>query len=133
MGRQVVMLTTLATAVLLSAACGGGREVRVRRAVAPTVADSIYVQLVNDHFSDARVYALYEGGARYSLGLIVGKGRMQDAAILWQPRPLVFEISFIAEEGLYLTEELTLEPGDLIQLNIPPNISSSAFFRRVSD
>ena len=133
MGRQVAMLTTLATAVLVAAACGGGREVRVRRAVAPTVADSIYVQLVNDHFSDARVYALYEGGGRYPLGLVIGKGKEQEAAILWQPRPLVFEISFIAEEGLYLTEELMLEPGDLIQLNIPPNISSSAFFRRVSD
>jgi hypothetical protein len=133
MGRQVVMLTTLATAVLVAAACGGAREVQVRRAVAPTVADSIYVQLANDHFNDARVYALYEGGARYPLGLVIGKGSVQEAALLWQPRPLVFEISFIAEDGVYLTEELMLEPGDLIQLNIPPNISSSAFFRRVSD
>lgn len=133
MGRQVPMVVMLVTAVMVAAACGGGREVNIRRAVAPAVQDSIYVQVVNNHFSDARVYALYEGGARYPLGLVVGKGRVQEAVILWQPRPLVFEISFIAEEGQYLTEELMLDPGDLIQLSIPPNISSSAFFRRISD
>ncbi len=133
MGRHAVMTTMLVTCVVVAVACGSGREVKVRRAVAPAVQDSIYVQVVNNHFSDARVYALYESGARYPLGLVVGKGRAQEAAILWQPRPLIFEISFIAEEGVYLTEELILDPGDLIQLNIPPNISSSAFFRRVSD
>ncbi len=133
MSKRAAITTSVATAVLVAAACGSGREVNVRRAVSPAVQDSIYVEVVNNHFSDARVYALYEGGARYSLGLIVGKGQMQEAVILWQPRPLAFEVSFIAEEGVYLTEEFTLDPGDLIQLTIPPNIGSSVFFRRISD
>jgi hypothetical protein len=42
----------------------------------------------------------------------------------------VFEISFIAEPGVYYTDKLVLERGDVIRLRIPPNIATSAFFRR---
>jgi hypothetical protein len=117
-------------ALLVAAACGGKREIEVHHAAAPQVNDSIYVQVINDHFSDARIYAIYESGSRYTLGLVVGKTKGQLTPILWQPRGIQFEISFIATEGLYYSDELLLEPGDVIQITIPPNIATSAFFRR---
>ena len=124
------MVVALITAGAIVVACGGAREVDVERAATPVVADSVYVRITNDHFADARVYALYEGGARYPLGLITGKTKGAVQAIPWQPRLLMLEISFIAEPGLYLTEELALERGDVVQVTIPPNIATSAFFRR---
>ncbi len=120
--------------LIVTGACGagGGRDLQIQRGAAPLVNDSIYVAVTNDHYSDARVYVLYDGGARYSLGLIIGKTKGPLTAVLWQPRPLAFEISFIAAEGLFYSDDLLLEAGDVIQLRIPPNISSSAFFRRGS-
>lgn len=115
---------------LIAVACGGARDVEVHSAAAPEVADSVYVRVTNDHFADARLYAIYEGGARYALGLVSGKSKGPMQAVLWQPRPLVLEISFIAEPGLYYTEDLMLERGDVVQITIPPNIATSAFFRR---
>ncbi len=130
MVRDALRATTLLLAVGLASACGGGREIEIRRGATPQVNDSIYVEVVNDHYSDARVYAVYESGARYPLGLIVGKTKAPLMPILWQPRRFVFEISFIGAEGLFHSEDLILEAGDVIQLRIPPNIASSAFFRR---
>ncbi|UCC72310.1 MAG: hypothetical protein JSV86_18380 [Gemmatimonadota bacterium] len=115
------------------AACAGTseNEIQVEPAMAPAPRDSIYVRVINAHFYDARVFALYEGGERHPLGLVVGHTESQLIPILWQPRRLEFEISFIAETGLYLSDDLSLEPGDVVHLTIPPNIATSAFFHRV--
>lgn len=128
--RLLVAIGLFLTAIAL--ACGGGREVEVRHGAVPQVNDSIYVRVINNHFSDARVYVVYEGGARYSLGLIVGNTSAPLEPILWQPRAFVFEVSFIAEEGQYYSDDLVLEAGDVVELQIPPNIETSAFFRRGS-
>ena len=111
-------------------ACGGGRAIEVERGSAPEVADSVYVRVINDHYNDVRIHAVYEGGIRNPLGFVVGKSHGSLTAIVWQPRALVFEISLIGPDDVYLSDELILERGDLIQLTIPPNIASSAFFRR---
>jgi len=130
MHKTAALVVLLACPVIALAACGGGREVRVQRAAAPAVPDSIYVEIVNNYFYDARMYALYGGGARYPLGIVVGKGEVVRAAIPWQPRRLTFDIYFIGESTEYYSDDLDLEPGDVVQLTIPPNIASSAFFRR---
>ena len=127
---KIGAVTTVLAWTLAVAACGGASEVEVRHAPTPHSADSIYVDVVNDYFYDARVYALYEGGHRYTLGIITGHSESPTTAVLWQARPIVFEISFIGAPGLYLSDELMLEPGDAIKLTTPPNIASSAFFRR---
>jgi len=109
-------------------ACGGRRAIEVERGATPQIPDSVYVRVRNDHFNDVRVYALYEGGARYSVGFVVGKSSGPLTGILWQPRALVFEISFVGPEEVYLSDDLVPAPGDVIQLTIPPNIASSAYF-----
>lgn len=120
----------LVGAALVGGACGGARDVNVRHAAVPNVSDSVYVEIVNEHFNDARVHAIYEGGHRYTLGLVVGHSKAPLNGIPWQPHPLVLEISFIAAGGPYYTHDLLLEPGDVISVRIPPNIETSAFFRR---
>ncbi|MDH3457112.1 MAG: hypothetical protein OER90_09745, partial [Gemmatimonadota bacterium] len=128
MGRHsAAITTTLVITIAAAAACGGAREIEVRHAAVPEVDDSVYVQVSNDQFYDARVYVLYEGGARYSLGLITGHMKSAVTPVLWQPRPMLFEISFIAREGLYYSEEVVVDPGDMVFVSIPPNIGSSAF------
>jgi hypothetical protein len=127
---ELLPLTLAALSLVVAAACGGGKEIEVRHAVTPDAPDSVYVEIVNEHFYDARVYVLYEEAARRPLGLVVGNTTAMPVAVPWQPRPYVFEISFIAESGLYYTEDVVLEPGDVIRLRIPPNIATSAFFRR---
>jgi hypothetical protein len=128
--RRLRKVVPLLSAGVIAVACGSAREVEVHSAASPQLADSVYVQVTNDHFADARLYAIYDGGARYPLGLISGKSKGPLQAILWNPRPLMLEISFIAEPGLYYTEDLMLERGDVVQITIPPNIATSAFFRR---
>jgi hypothetical protein len=115
------------------AACAGPSEegIQVEPAASPVTQDSIYVRVINDYFYDARVYVLYDGGARHPLGLVVGHTESQLIPVLWQPRRLEFEISFIGETGLYLSDNLNIRSGDVVHLTIPPNIATSTFFRRV--
>ena len=128
--RRILGSVALCWMVVIGGACAGSSEVEVESAASPVVQDSIYVRFINNHFYDARVYVLYGGGARHPLGIIVGKSEGEITPILWQPRTLEFEISFIWETGLYLSDDLSLEPGDIVNLTIPPNIASSTFFRR---
>lgn len=128
--RRAALITLLVGASLVAVACGGGRDVTVQHAATPNVGDSIYVEVVNEHFSDARVHAIYDGGHRYTLGLVIGHSKAPLNGIPWQPHPLVLEVSFIAAGGPYYTHDLLLEPGDVITVRIPPNIETSAFFRR---
>jgi hypothetical protein len=128
--RPAARMVLLAGAALVGVACGGGPDVSVPHAAVPHVGDSIYVEIVNEHFNDARVHAIYDGGHRYTLGLVVGHSKAPLNGIPWQPHPLVLEISFIAAGGPYYTHDLLLAPGDVITVRIPPNIATSAFFRR---
>lgn len=131
--RYIANSIGLAFIAVTVAACAGTseNEIEVQPAASPVTQDSIYVRVINDHFYDARVYVLYDGGERHSLGLHIGHTESQLIPVLWQPRRLEFEISFIAQAGLYLSDDLSLQPGEVVQLTIPPNIASSAFFRRV--
>ena len=128
--RRALLLGVVTATVVTVAACAGKRDVNVRRGAVPYMGDSVYVELVNEHFNDARVHAIYDGGHRYTLGLVVGHSKAPLAGIPWQPHPLVLEITFIAAGGPYYTEALLLDPGDVISVRIPPNIATSAFFRR---
>ncbi len=131
--RYVTSPIALCWIAVTVAACAGtgDKEIQVEPARSPTTQDSIYVQVINDKFYDARVFVLYDGGERHSLGLVVGHTESQLIPILWQPRRLEFEISFIGETGVYLSDDLSLGPGEVVRLTIPPNIATSAFFRRV--
>lgn len=113
------------------AACARGTGDVAHQATAGEPPDSVYVEVVNDHFYDARVHAVYDGGARHSLGTIPGNGNHAELVIPWQPRPLVFEITFVISNAAYLTYPIDVARGEALEIRLPSNIHLSGFFRRV--
>lgn len=93
--------------------------------------ESVTVAITNDNFYDARIHALYDGGHRYSLGTVPGNGQQAEVTIRWAPQPIIFEITFIVSGAVYLSHPVQAQPGDIIEVRLPPNIEASGFFRRV--
>ena len=115
--------------VLLGAACAGRRDAQPGTPTGEP--DSVRVETINDYFYDARVHAVYGGGSRRTLGTIAGNGGHSEVAIPWEPRDLVFEISFVIGGASYVTHPMNVARGESIELRLPPNIDASGFFRRV--
>ncbi|MGH7576151.1 MAG: hypothetical protein ACREM1_13625 [Longimicrobiales bacterium] len=116
---------TVALAMLVTACAGRSQRDATPRA-------DITVDIVNDNFYDARIHALHDGGRRRTLGTIAGNGGRTRKALEWEPRMLIFEVSFIVEGSVYRSLPLDVSPGEAIELRLPPNIDESGFFRRVS-
>ena len=104
---------------------------RVRPAEGPAAPDSVFVEIVNDNYYDARLHAIYEGGMRYPLGTVGGNRRQAAVAIPWQPRPLEVTVTLIIGGGAYVSDRIDVAPGDIVAVRVPPNIASSIFFRRI--
>ena len=136
MGPQSRRLTGLAAlafgaaAVVLAVTCARGRAVDVQH-VTPDTPDSVFVEVINDNYYDARLYALYAGGARYPLGTVGGNLSQARVAIPWTPRPLVVELFLVIGGGHYVSDVLSPQPGEVVQVRLPPNLDASGFFRRV--
>jgi hypothetical protein len=126
-----VLTLTVATA-LLGAGCARKPDGRVAPKEAAAGADSVFIDVINDNYYDARVYAIYDGGARHPLGTIDGNQRVDRLAIPWRPRTIVFEVTLLVEGGTYRSDGMNVAAGDLVEIRLPPNIGSSVFFRRVS-
>lgn len=123
--------TTIVTLTLLLLTPGcAGRQDQARDAEA-TEADSVVIVAVNEHYYDARVHAVYEGGPQVTLGTIPGNGGTVEAALPWDPRALIFEISFIISGAGYVSEPVTVTRGEHLEVRLPANIDMSGFFRRV--
>lgn len=118
-------------ALILGAACASAQQLQDEPVVALAPPDSVFIEVINDNYYDARIHVIYDGGARYSLGTIAGNQRQAEMAIPWQPRSLVAEVTLIIQGGVYLSDVLDVAPGDLVQIRLPPDMASSAFFRRV--
>ena len=90
--------------------------------------DSVLLEVQNLNFSDARLYAIRDG-QRLSLGRVGGK---QDArfTIPWRfSQDLRIEINLLAGPTC-VTERLTVDRGDILELQISSVFSQSAFCRR---
>ena len=120
-----------AALVALAAACIRGRAVDVQHAATPDAPDSVFVEIINDNYYDARLYALYASGARYPLGTVGGNLRQARVAIPWTPRPLVVELLLVVGGGHYVSAAVSPQPGEAVQVRLPPNLDASGFFRRV--
>jgi hypothetical protein len=120
-----------ATAVALVAACAHHGEGR-SQTVGLGSTEQVFVDVINDNYYDARIYAIYGGGARRALGTVPGNERRLALAIPWQPRALLFEVVLVVDGSVYRSEGMNVAPGDVVQLRLPPNIATSGFFTRVS-
>ncbi len=120
-----------AAVVVLVVACARGRGVDIPRVATPDTSDSVFVEVINDNYYDARLYARYAGGARYPLGTVGGNLRQARVAIPWTPRPLVVELFLVIGGGHYVSDVLSPQPGEVVQVRLPPNLDASGVFRRV--
>ena len=119
-------LTSLAVLVVIAACATPGRVVEhqdpfVRE---PAGEERIRVQVHNDNFMDARLYAL-GSGTRHYLGVVGGKQQVV-VDIPWDfSQPLRIEIDMLAGPKC-ITRTIQTDPGDLLELRIEPVFSSSS-------
>ena len=117
--------------VLFIVACGGRGAMRVAQGGDPAFREDVSVRVINDNYYSARIRAVYDGGNRYIIGTVESHRTADDFVIPWQPKMLWFEIDLIVGPGLYLSDRVHVEPGDLVELRLPPDLEQSGFFRRV--
>lgn len=118
--------------VCMGIACSRSDKAAAVVGASPAIADSVAVEVVNDNYFDARVYAIYAGGARHPLGTIRSHNSESDLKIAWQPRRLAFEVHLVTGLRTYLSYEIDVYPGEYVQLRLPPDFEVSDTFRRIS-
>jgi hypothetical protein len=114
------MMSRILLIALLLAACHSARE-SDNGAPSPT-RDSATLQVENRRFSDMTVYVL-EGAQRQRLGVAGGLATtsftIPERLVRGGVTPLRFFCDPIGEEGLPVSEEILVEPGDEVELIIP--------------
>lgn len=115
-------LTALTLAFLASGCAGGGTPTSDGPfAAAADGPQTVSIHVRNLNFSEARLWAVSRGG-RQRLGVIDGKG---DAVyrITWAvAEPMQIEIDLLAGPRC-LTEPMTVDPGDDLELQIQMDLS----------
>jgi hypothetical protein len=119
--------TVLATLILGLSACASAGQSDSREAFASAQPTTVRIIVQNRNFQDARLYT-YRRGRRAFLGVVVGK-RDQDFVINWDfPDPMYIEIDMLAGPKCF-TEELLVDPGDVLELQIAPVFSATSACR----
>ena len=96
-----------------------------------TFFDLIDVEVINQNYYDANIYAIYGEAERRWVGNVPGVGTRSSFVLPWYPRTLAFEIDFVVGPGVFISDRVDVARGDAVQLTVPPNILASGFFRRL--
>ena len=113
----VAAVTALATAC--AARAGEGNP-----AITPGLEDQIEIRIINNNFSDARMYAVHPRGREY-IGMLTGKTEA-NYTLDWDiSQTLSIEISLLAG-GTCTTEELIVDPGEALFLSIDSTLATMA-------
>lgn len=123
--RHVIGLGMAAIVVI---GCGGRRTQPTMGQFGPIEDDSISVVVVNRNFLDANIYISYVGSGRRRLGTARGSNQARFRT-RWLPNELQFQIDLIGA-GQYCTEMMIVNPGDVVELELPVNLERSAFRTR---
>ncbi len=121
---QCIVLGSVA--LLSAAACSRGTP--AVGGLSPLLDDSVTITVVNDNYYDAGVYAQYEGGIRDRLGTVTGN-TSQTFKIRYHPRLLIMRMHLIGV-GTALSNELTVDPGDVLELRLMPDLHRRVVRRR---
>ena len=116
--KRTILVCLLPGAV---AGCGGSGSVR-----SPFEGDVDFVRIdvVNSNFVDATLRAII-GGAPRRLGRVTGHSSATFSLDWPNSRPLRIEIDLFVG-GSCITRTLNVEPGDVVELQIDPNLQSGA-------
>lgn len=113
------MLVAAVTA--LNMACvAGARE--GNPAIAPGYEGEIDIRIINNNFSDARLYAVHPRGREY-IGMLTGKTEASYTLDWELSQTLAIEISLLAG-GTCTTEELIVDPGEALFLSIDSTLAT---------
>ena len=116
-------LMLVAAVTVLGSACAA-RAGEGNPAMTPGLEDQIEIRIVNNNFSDARLYALRPERREY-IGVLTGKTEA-NYILDWDfSRPLVIEFSLLAG-GTCTTDELIVDPGEALFLSIDSTLSTMA-------
>lgn len=130
--RPVTAATMAIAAMCVLLACarlpGMGKSAKRQAGTPP---DSVFVDVLNEHYYDARIHAVYSGGQRRSLGTIAGNGGRARRGLAWEPRALLFEVVFVTDGSAYVSYPMDVAAGNSIEIRLPSNIDESGFFRRM--
>ena len=113
---------------VLTAACAA-RAGEGNPLPAPGLEDQIEIRIINNNFSDARLYAVHPGKREF-IGMLTGKTEA-NYTLDWDfSQTLSIEISLLAG-GTCTTEELIVDPGEALFLSIDSTLSTMANCRQV--
>ncbi len=126
--RTKVGRGTMGMALLVAlAGCATGSGTPAPGVFVESRPSTVRIEVQNLNFQDARLYT-YRRGARAFLGVVAGK-RDQSFVIDWDvPQPMYVEIDMLAGPRCY-TEELQVDPGDVLELQIASVFSSTSACR----
>jgi hypothetical protein len=84
------------------------------------VTDSITIQVVNNNFYDANIYAQYDGQNRNRLGMVFGHGT-GTFYVRWHQSDLRMVMSLVGG-GTATSNSLVVSPGDVVRLELMPDL-----------
>lgn len=120
--RRMALFFLLMTAVSMLAAACAARAGEGNPAITPGLEDQIEIRIINNNFSDARMYAVHPRGREY-IGMLTGKTEA-NYTLDWDiSQTLAIEISLLAG-GTCTTEELVVDPGEALFLSIDSTLAT---------
>ena len=105
--------------VLGTAGCASGNPAQADSPFveAGAVRNLIQIDVVNNNYNDATLWAVRSGAQRVRLGVVSGKGDAR-FSVPWRfSEPLQIEIDLFTGPRC-LTREMSVDPGDILQLEI---------------
>jgi hypothetical protein len=112
-----VIRASLVFTLVFTAACAGRSQ-----DTGPEPAESAMVQVQNQGFSDMVIFAV-SGAQRIRLGVVTGNSTQTFTIPRYLVRgagPIRFLADPIGSNRAPVSEELTVQPGDIVTLTIPP-------------
>jgi hypothetical protein len=119
------VIATLLVAAGCASTSGGPSSGQPFVSPGPT---TVRLVVQNRNFQDARLYT-YRRGTRAFLGIVAGKQDKQFVLDWDFPDPMYIEIDMLAGPRCY-TEEMQVDPGDVLELQIAAVFTSTAACRR---
>lgn len=112
-------------ALVAAASCASGSNARnSAEPFANSRPTTVRIIVQNRNFQDARLYT-YRRGTRSMLGVVGGK-EDSDFVIDWDlPEPMYMSIDLIGG-GQCRTEEMMVDPGDILELQIAAVLTSTS-------
>ena len=114
-------IPVLGAACLLGAASGGGASPQNVAGVRDSVPRGVSLEVDNQNFYDATVYAVSDAGERQRLGRVTGLSH-DTFTFRWLHQELRVLIQLLAD-GSAITQPVLVNPGDSLNMVIQPDLN----------